>query len=195
MFGYIMEEIKFDDFDLQKVGIDLTLSGLILTSTDQNYAVMLPDQSLIGNLKVMHISVDDFKKFVKQMDTQETSITAINGSKIIVRKTQRILDSTVTWEVFERDNYTCRYCGRRGIPMSYDHVKLWEELGENTVENGVTACKKCNKARGNTDFAEWLSSDYVKERMENVPTRLMGMNIALLDVYKAFPNRISNRSR
>ena len=49
--------------------------------------------------------------------------------------------------VFERDNYTCQMCDRRGGDLNADHIKPWalhEKLRYN-VSNGRTLCVKCHK--------------------------------------------------
>jgi 5-methylcytosine-specific restriction endonuclease McrA len=48
-------------------------------------------------------------------------------------------------EVFNRDHYTCQYCGRRGArDLTLDHVHPRHRGGRHTWENLVTACKTCN---------------------------------------------------
>jgi 5-methylcytosine-specific restriction endonuclease McrA len=48
-------------------------------------------------------------------------------------------------EVFNRDRYTCQYCGRRGArDLTLDHVQPRHRGGRHTWENLVTACKTCN---------------------------------------------------
>ncbi len=48
-------------------------------------------------------------------------------------------------EVFNRDHYTCQYCGRRGSrDLTLDHVMPRHRGGRHTWENLVTACKTCN---------------------------------------------------
>ncbi len=48
-------------------------------------------------------------------------------------------------EVFNRDRYTCQYCGRRGArDLTLDHVMPRHRGGRHTWENLVTACKSCN---------------------------------------------------
>ncbi len=48
-------------------------------------------------------------------------------------------------EVFNRDRYTCQYCGRRGArDLTLDHVMPRHRGGRHTWENLVTACKTCN---------------------------------------------------
>jgi len=47
-------------------------------------------------------------------------------------------------DVFERDNYTCRYCGDTVGPFHADHVYPSSKGGETSIENLVTACVSCN---------------------------------------------------
>ena len=54
--------------------------------------------------------------------------------------------------VFERDNYTCVWCGARNgngkaIFLEADHIKPFAEFPELrfTLENGRTLCKDCHK--------------------------------------------------
>jgi 5-methylcytosine-specific restriction endonuclease McrA len=86
-----------------------------------------------------------------------------------VRKSQRQIDSKVQWDCFRRDKYKCVYCNRDDVPLTIDHIMTWENGGPTTVENLVTACKKCNKTRGNTPYGDWLESDYYKQVSKNVP--------------------------
>jgi 5-methylcytosine-specific restriction endonuclease McrA len=49
-------------------------------------------------------------------------------------------------KVFERDNWTCQFCGVRGGRLEADHIKPWayfEEL-RFSVTNGRTLCRPCH---------------------------------------------------
>ena len=52
------------------------------------------------------------------------------------------------FEVFDRDHYTCQYCGCQTGELTLDHVipRWWG--GEHSWENVVSACKRCNRRKG-----------------------------------------------
>jgi 5-methylcytosine-specific restriction endonuclease McrA len=117
---------------------------------------------------------------MRRVDTMETEILQKDPTgkvvKVIVRKSQRAIDSFVAWKVFKRDLYTCRYCGLSGTPLTVDHVVLWEEGGPTIEENLITACKKCNKDRGNTRFPEWMDKLKKRNYYARVPLELQEKN-------------------
>ncbi|MEE8598353.1 MAG: HNH endonuclease [Dehalococcoidales bacterium] len=48
-------------------------------------------------------------------------------------------------EIFNRDQYTCQYCGRETRQLTLDHVIPRYRGGEHTWENVVSACVLCNQ--------------------------------------------------
>lgn len=70
--------------------------------------------------------------------------------------------STKVWAelrayVFERDNYTCQYCGRRGVKLECDHVIPVSRGGGNDLSNLATACRDCNRSKQAKTVEEWLT--------------------------------------
>lgn len=49
--------------------------------------------------------------------------------------------------VYDRDDFTCQDCGRRGGRLHAHHIKAWAEFPELRfeVENGQTLCVECHK--------------------------------------------------
>jgi 5-methylcytosine-specific restriction endonuclease McrA len=89
-------------------------------------------------------------------------------------------DPDVRKFVFERDNYTCVYCGSRD-DLTLDHLypakKIWgdgawkwtfEQRNSwfNNVDNLVTACRGCNSSKGASDLSEWLEKLMRRKGME-----------------------------
>ena len=46
--------------------------------------------------------------------------------------------------IYNRDNFTCQYCGIRNKDLTLDHVHPRHLGGCHTWDNLVTCCKKCN---------------------------------------------------
>ncbi len=47
-------------------------------------------------------------------------------------------------EIFNRDEFTCQYCGKQTQQLTIDHVMPRYRGGEHTWENVVSACVSCN---------------------------------------------------
>ncbi len=116
------------------------------------------------DVEVLNMDSEEWTRFLRQTDVMETEILAKSrdGSltKAIVRKSSRQVEQTVSWRVFKRDGYACRYCGRDDVPLTVDHLVCWEVGGPSTEANLVSACRKCNRVRGNIPYQDWLSHEY-----------------------------------
>lgn len=52
-------------------------------------------------------------------------------------------------KVFERDNYTCQFCKKRGGYLEADHIELWSKCKSKRylINNGRTLCRQCHIKR------------------------------------------------
>lgn len=61
----------------------------------------------------------------------------------------RASDQYRTWRktVFERDKYTCQFCGKKGGPLHADHIKPFADYPtlRFAAENGRTLCVPCHR--------------------------------------------------
>ena len=56
--------------------------------------------------------------------------------------------------VLERDSYTCTYCG--DVANTVDHVVSRRAGGDDSMENLVAACMRCNSSKGSVSGAVFL---------------------------------------
>ena len=50
--------------------------------------------------------------------------------------------------ILRRDGHRCQYCGRAEVPLTVDHVIPRARGGQDTWENLVAACVRCNNKKG-----------------------------------------------
>ena len=176
----------FKDIKLNRIGHDTTLIGAIWANEDEGYIMYLPEFGIPKGKTLFAVEAtnEDWKKLLRQSDLVETEVLAKTEDgklyKAIVRKCQRTIDQQVSWNVFRRDGYACRYCGNDRIPLTVDHLILWEEGGPQIEENLVAACKKCNKTRSNTAYADWLNHRYYRKVAENLTQEQRQANLDLV---------------
>lgn len=63
--------------------------------------------------------------------------------------TRKSTGKRLRFEIFERDSYTCRYCGAQppAVVLVADHVLPVKENGQTSADNLVTACEACNQGK------------------------------------------------
>lgn len=71
------------------------------------------------------------------------------GLKIVKNKHDRNCREYKEWrkQVFQRDNYTCQFCGVRGGRLNAHHIKAFSKDIKNrfNTKNGITLCYNCHK--------------------------------------------------
>lgn len=189
-----MNKISISDINLLDVGTKYMCLGQLWIGTDDAFLAMLPETTEIPeNLKMLVLSTEDWEKFIFQMDVIETEIFQKDPTgklvKAIVRRSQRTIEAFVTWKVYKRDNYTCRYCGIDGVPLTVDHILLWESGGPSTEENLLTACKKCNKIRGNMSYEDWLKDSRYLAKAQKLTPEQRKLNEDILQVLPELEKR------
>jgi 5-methylcytosine-specific restriction endonuclease McrA len=191
--------MKFSDLDLRSVGHEVQLVGGIWAGNGKAFLCYFPEYGQEFEPVVLEMNLDDWKALIRQSDLVETEVLAKapNGDliKTVIRKCERNIDAAVTAKVYERDGFKCRYCGRSGIPLTVDHLVLFEERGPATEENLVTACRKCNKRRGRMQYKDWLDSDYYKNVSKGLDAHWVAENRLVDTTLDAIPRMAHVRSR
>lgn len=158
--GTKMKVLKFEDLNLLNVGNYLEISGVLYGAPNgEGLLIVLPDEVDFHEIDIMYPTLEEWQQLIRQSDIKEVELVGDDkNKKIILRKSTRQIEQRVMWEVFRRDNFACRYCGNDKVPMTVDHMVLWEEGGPSIPMNLLTSCKKCNNTRGNMQYKDWLAS-------------------------------------
>lgn len=76
----------------------------------------------------------------------------VNGQNDTLRHRREYKDWRTS--VYERDNYTCQCCGKRGGKLNAHHINQFADYPEirYDVNNGITLCTECHDATENGSF-------------------------------------------
>jgi len=191
--------MKLADIDLLSIGNTIQLVGAAYQREGQTYVFMLPDESESSDVHLIEMNNDEWAAAIRQTDILEVEAVVKDEhgklGKAIVRKSQRQIASSVSWEVFRRDNYACRYCGNDKTPLTVDHLVLWEDGGPSIEENLLAACRKCNRTRGNTPYDKWLNHRYYKKVSEKLSNDIRERNVEVAVTLGSIPRTAHQRSR
>lgn len=134
----------------ESIGDTIQLEGAIFGDGHQSIYMMLPGEKTAHIIQTCSPTIEQWQEFIDQTNDPVMPI-----EKAIVRKSVYKLDQNVVWACYYRDNYTCVYCGTKGVPLTYDHFLAQKFGGKTTIENGRAACRPCNKRKGHMTIDEW----------------------------------------
>ena len=184
---------------LLELGNTIQLSGAIFSGVDKHYLIPFPEEHINeSGLELLNPNLEEWKVLLRQTDLLETEVLAKDNHgliKAILRKSNRQIDQRVAWNVYRRDGYKCRYCGRDTVPLTVDHLVLWEVGGPSIEENLLSSCKNCNKARGNMEYSDWLKSEFYLNVSKGLDDEVIMNNQFLVDTLKDIPVRVHQMSR
>jgi len=65
------------------------------------------------------------------------------------------------FEIFKRDGFTCRYCGRKSpeVILEVDHVTPVSSKGNDNEMNLVTSCFDCNRGKSDRNLSEIITGE------------------------------------
>lgn len=112
------------------------------------------DPRLLNDAWVQQLDAATFKREFYAASRGETGSRM---ARYVVPSRQRpMLPADLRMQIFERDDYTCRYCGERGVRLEADHVVPVSKGGSDDPANLVTACFPCNRSKGAKLLQDWV---------------------------------------
>lgn len=212
--------MKLADLDLNKFGNTVQLVGGVWAGDREMYLCLFPEES--GTVFValnadgehqtyltregepaeihdLNMDPGEWERFLRQTDIMEVEILAKarDGSliKAVARKSSRQIEQNVSWRVFKRDGYACRYCGKDDVPLTVDHLVRWEEAGPSTEANLLSSCRKCNRTRGDQYYDDWLRSGYYKQVSSHLSPEVREANVAVAATLDSIPRKAHVHTR
>ncbi len=189
---------KLSDFDIFDIGNKYQLVGAVYADNEQALLCLLPGEENNRPIEELRMDGEDWKKFLRQTDLLEYEMVqkSPDGSivKAILRKTAHHVEQGIAWNVYRRDKFVCRYCGK-ALPLTMDHLVLLELGGPDIEANLVAACRKCNKIRGNMLYGEWLEHAYYLEVSKGLTPEQRQANRDLLGTLDSIPRKANVKSR
>lgn len=181
-----MDQIKLSDINIYDIGNEIQIVGTIWGGKGLTFITPGPNSvEDFKDIKLMKLTFSEWETLLRQADLVETEMFAKDPTgklvKTLFRKTQRQIDAALQWLIFQKDNYSCRYCGRTGIPLTVDHIDLWEDGGATIEDNLISACRKCNKDRGRMKYEDWIVSDTYLKKSVNLSSAVIIANAKVLD--------------
>jgi 5-methylcytosine-specific restriction endonuclease McrA len=135
-------------WQLNQLGNNAMHNSCVLLNGD--YSVL----GLIDWKKAMGLLVADKIKVLKYSNRKIRTVgrTFLMPAVAVLIKVVRIVyRNQVPFSrrnVLIRDQFTCAYCGLRGVPLTIDHIVPRSKGGKSVFENCVACCRPCNTKKG-----------------------------------------------
>lgn len=87
----------------------------------------------------------------------------------------RSISKSTRFEILQRDNHTCQYCGRKApdVELQIDHLVPVARGGTDDFENLVTSCADCNSGKSAKLIEEFTGGHTIEEWRETLRERRM----------------------
>lgn len=121
---------------------------LVLSTTYQPLYTVGVEKAITMLYQGRAVSVRDTEDVVRSPSTEIRVPYAI---RLLVRVVARYTLESMKpsrQALFRRDRQACQYCGRKGGDLTVDHVMPKSRGGEDSWENLVAACLRCNNRKG-----------------------------------------------
>jgi hypothetical protein len=150
------------------VGNFIQIAGVIWQGGGEEILMYLPDHRSLetpeNEATELYPSVDEWSQVIQHSD--DPSIFEFDDTgvlKAIHRKVRFQISGAVQQKVWALDGCKCLYCLRKigQVQLTIDHFQPLETGGKNDQSNYLTACRKCNKRKGNEDPRTWCAKDTV----------------------------------
>lgn len=164
-------QLKLDNRDAywEDIGQFVNIAGIVVETTNGAMTLLVPN-ALIGvgllHSDIKRMSPEDWSKFIQCSDDPKIfELDPTGGIKAVHRKIRYQISGDVQQKIWALDSFKCVYCDRQmgEVQLSIDHFVPLELGGSNDETNYLSACRRCNKQKGNKkpeDFCAEMGVDF-----------------------------------
>jgi hypothetical protein len=148
------------------LGSTLTITGALLEAEGHKILLLLPESDVSKSQLITQLrpTTEEWSEIIRQSDNPDIFEMDDTGNiKAIHRKLRYNISGAVQQKVWARDNFKCVFCGRTmgDVQLTVDHLYPLEKGGANNMSNYVSACRKCNKHKGNQSPETWCEENNI----------------------------------
>ncbi len=152
---------------LEDVGNTLKISGLLLQGMSSDVIILAPTAEMINpvTMNIIEPTLEEWSEILRQSDDpQYFELDETGTIKALHRKQRGAISGAIQQKMWMRDGLLCLFCGREmgDVSLTVDHFMPLELGGENDETNYITACRKCNKRKGNRHPEEYCEDQGLK---------------------------------
>ena len=149
----------------EEIGEMFGLSGNTVLRLLNEYQIPIPDRSeLMRRYFYEKGGVEKFREYANNIDyrintsCRQHNISPDEFEGFSATESHMIRNSSqyIEWrtKVFERDNFICQKCGRRGGDLEAHHLYPFAEYPRKRflIDNGVTLCSECHSPKYKNSF-------------------------------------------
>jgi 5-methylcytosine-specific restriction endonuclease McrA len=125
----------------------LNTNVLVLNSSFQPLHVCHAKRALVLVMGGKAEVVEYYDKVMVRTVSRAYQVPSVVRLRIYIRPDRRsvVLNRR---NIMRRDHYRCQYCGNTSDELTTDHIIPRSKGGEESWENLITACTKCNNRKG-----------------------------------------------
>jgi len=159
---YIQLQVSTTSLPYIQLYLGEYLADVLHLTTEEHgkYFLLLLDYAQNGPLELQKVStpLDEFFKLQNNCWVPVgRHIKKIKRVKVENGRLPKGLWDEIRMRIFQRDNFTCQYCGQRGGKLECDHIYPVSRGGSNHESNLATSCLKCNRSKRDKTVEEWKS--------------------------------------
>jgi hypothetical protein len=146
---------------IEDAGNLLLISGVLLQGMGANYLLLTPNADEVSDIEIIAPTLEEWCAVLRASDDPKIFEEDDTGTiKAVYRKVQRSISGAVQQQIWYRDGWQCMFCGKKvpDIQVTVDHFIPLELGGKNEPSNYISACRQCQKAKGNRKPEEYCQS-------------------------------------